>query len=49
MCVTIVANILILFPVGLVIWGISIDQNYHWMVGQVAFFLCMSHPAKMRR
>ena len=25
---------------GLVVWGISIDKNYHWMVGQVAFFFC---------
>ncbi|OJJ81491.1 putative MFS transporter, partial [Aspergillus glaucus CBS 516.65] len=25
--------------VGLIVWGISIDKNYHWMVGQVAFFL----------
>ena len=25
---------------GLIIWGISIDKAYHWMVGQVAFFLC---------
>lgn len=27
--------------VGLVLFGISIDNSYHWMVGQVAFFLCM--------
>lgn len=26
--------------VGLILWGISVDKNYHWMVGQVAFFLC---------
>lgn len=26
--------------VGLIVWGISIDQEYHWMVGQVSFFLC---------
>ena len=25
--------------VGLIIWGVSIDKAYHWMVGQVAFFL----------
>lgn len=25
--------------VGLIIWGISIDKMYHWMVGQVAFFI----------
>jgi hypothetical protein len=26
--------------VGLILWGVSIDQRYHWMEGQVAFFLC---------
>lgn len=25
---------------GLILWGISIDKGYHWMVGQVALFLC---------
>lgn len=25
--------------VGLILWGISIDMAYHWIVGQVAFFL----------
>ncbi|OJI95949.1 hypothetical protein ASPVEDRAFT_145481 [Aspergillus versicolor CBS 583.65] len=25
--------------VGLVLFGVSIDNSYHWMVGQVAFFL----------
>ncbi|KAJ5121459.1 uncharacterized protein N7515_009420 [Penicillium bovifimosum] len=30
---------MLLTTIGLIIWGISIDQNYHWMVGQVAFFL----------
>jgi len=25
--------------VGLILWGVSIDRQYHWMVGQVAFFL----------
>ncbi|CAG8168250.1 unnamed protein product [Penicillium nalgiovense] len=25
--------------VGLIVWGVSIDKNYHWIVGQVAFFL----------
>ncbi|KAI9886331.1 MAG: hypothetical protein M1823_001889 [Watsoniomyces obsoletus] len=29
----------LLSTIGLVIWGISIDRQYHWMVGQVAFFL----------
>ncbi|KAF2839660.1 major facilitator superfamily transporter [Patellaria atrata CBS 101060] len=28
-----------LSALGLIIWGISIDKGYHWMVGQVAFFL----------
>lgn len=26
--------------VGLVVWGVSIDKSYHWIVGQVALFLC---------
>ncbi|RPB28202.1 MFS general substrate transporter [Terfezia boudieri ATCC MYA-4762] len=25
--------------VGLILWGISVDKGYHWIVGQVAFFL----------
>ncbi|EEA23219.1 MFS transporter, putative [Talaromyces marneffei ATCC 18224] len=25
--------------VGLVLWGVSVDRDWHWMVGQVAFFL----------
>lgn len=29
-----------IFPVGLIIWGISIDKAYHWIVGQIAFFIC---------
>ncbi|EHY54005.1 hypothetical protein HRR83_004649 [Exophiala dermatitidis] len=29
----------LLSALGLVLWGISIDRAYHWMVGQVAFFL----------
>jgi len=24
---------------GLILWGISVDKKYHWMVGQVAFFI----------
>ncbi|KAI5362814.1 Putative major facilitator superfamily, MFS transporter superfamily [Septoria linicola] len=27
----------VLTALGLLLWGISIDRNYHWMVGQVAF------------
>ncbi|EPS32402.1 hypothetical protein PDE_07362 [Penicillium oxalicum 114-2] len=30
---------IVITAVGLILWGISIDKNYHWMVGQVAFFL----------
>jgi hypothetical protein len=30
----------ILTAIGLIIWGVSIDQGYHFMVGQVAFALC---------
>lgn len=26
--------------VGLIIWGVSVDKGYHWIVGQIAFFLC---------
>lgn len=33
-------NRLNIFLVGLVIWGISIDKAYHWIVGQIAFFVC---------
>ncbi|EFQ28962.1 major facilitator superfamily transporter [Colletotrichum graminicola] len=29
----------VLTAIGLVIWGVSIDKAYHWMVGQVAFAL----------
>ncbi|KAK4446759.1 MFS transporter [Podospora aff. communis PSN243] len=29
----------ILTAVGLILWGVSIDQGYHFMVGQVAFAL----------
>ncbi|KAF2141393.1 uncharacterized protein K452DRAFT_288096 [Aplosporella prunicola CBS 121167] len=25
--------------IGLIVWGISIDQHCHWIVGQIAFFL----------
>jgi MFS family permease len=34
----------ILTAVGLIVWGISIDKGYHWMVGQVAFALCKFQP-----
>ncbi|KAF8418086.1 major facilitator superfamily domain-containing protein [Tirmania nivea] len=29
----------IISAVGLILWGISVDKGYHWIVGQVAFFL----------
>ncbi|KAJ9613355.1 hypothetical protein H2200_003297 [Cladophialophora chaetospira] len=29
----------LLSALGLILWGISVDKAYHWMVGQVAFFL----------
>lgn len=29
----------LLSALGLIIWGISVDKAYHWIVGQVAFFL----------
>ncbi|KPI39129.1 putative transporter [Cyphellophora attinorum] len=29
----------VLTAIGLIIWGISVDKNYHWIVGQIAFFL----------
>jgi len=33
---------ILLTAIGLIVWGISVDKGYHWMVGQVAFFLCKS-------
>lgn len=33
---------ILMHAVGLILWGVSVDKSYHWMVGQVAFFLCMS-------
>ncbi|KAF2498030.1 MFS transporter [Lophium mytilinum] len=29
----------LLSAIGLILWGISIDKAYHWIVGQIAFFL----------
>lgn len=26
--------------VGLIVWGVSVDRQYHWMVGQVGTALC---------
>ncbi|OGM48759.1 MFS transporter [Aspergillus bombycis] len=33
---------ILITAVGLIVWGISIDKSYHWMIGQVAFFLFSS-------
>ncbi|KAL4901609.1 hypothetical protein BDW74DRAFT_170065 [Aspergillus multicolor] len=33
---------IVLTAVGLLLFGVSIDRSYHWMVGQVAFFLFAS-------
>ncbi|TVY91959.1 putative transporter [Lachnellula willkommii] len=29
----------VISSIGLVLWGLSVDGNWHWMTGQVAFFL----------
>jgi MFS family permease len=29
----------LLTAIGLIVWGISVDRNYHWIVGQIALFL----------
>ena len=29
-----------IFSVGIIVWGISIDKAYHWIVGQISFFAC---------
>lgn len=34
----------ILTAVGMIVWGISVDRGYHWMVGQVALALCRLPP-----
>lgn len=30
----------VLSAIGLIVWGISVDRSWHWIVGQVAFVLC---------
>ncbi|PYH90604.1 MFS transporter [Aspergillus ellipticus CBS 707.79] len=30
---------LVITAVGLILWGVSVENGYHWIVGQVAFFL----------
>lgn len=32
----------VISAVGVLLWGLSVDNHWHWMVGQVAFFLCKS-------
>ena len=32
----------VISAVGVLLWGLSVDNHWHWMVGQVAFFLCES-------
>ena len=40
----------LLTAVGLIVWGVSVDKGYHWMVGQVALALCkLSIPFPWRR
>lgn len=34
----------VLSSIGLVVWGLSVDRHWHWIVGQIAFFLCESFP-----
>lgn len=29
----------LLTAIGLIVWGISVDRGYHWIVGQIALFL----------
>jgi hypothetical protein len=33
---------IVLTGVGLVVWGVSVQRNWHWVTGQVGLFLCMS-------
>jgi len=30
----------VLSSVGLLVWGLSVDREWHWITGQIAFFLC---------
>lgn len=30
----------VISSVGLLVWGFSVQDSWHWIVGQVAFFLC---------
>ncbi|KID98765.1 Major facilitator superfamily domain, general substrate transporter, partial [Metarhizium majus ARSEF 297] len=33
-----------LTAVGLIVWGVSVDRRYHWIVGQVAFAILDAYP-----
>lgn len=30
----------LLRSLGLLVWGLSIDKSWHWITGQIGFFLC---------
>lgn len=30
----------VISSIGLLLWGLSIDRQWHWITGQIAFFLC---------
>jgi hypothetical protein len=30
----------VLSSLGLLLWGLSVDREWHWITGQIAFFLC---------
>lgn len=30
----------VISSIGLLVWGLSIDRQWHWITGQIAFFLC---------
>lgn len=38
----------VISAVGMLLWGLSVDYNWHWMVGQVAFFLCKLECSDMQ-
>lgn len=37
----------VLSSIGLVLWGRSVDAHWHWITGQVAFFLCKPAAASI--
>ena len=36
----------VISSVGLIVWGFSIEERWHWMTGQVGFFLCRSSEVR---